>query len=33
MGYIRWGVHPVYARVAGKTVRGIFYYKVLKSVR
>ena len=30
MGYIRWGVHPAYARVSGRTVRGVFYYKVLQ---
>jgi len=30
MGYIRWGVHPSYARVAGKTIRGVFYYKLLQ---
>ncbi len=30
MGYIRWGVHPAYARVAGKTVRGVCYYKLLQ---
>ena len=30
MGYIRWGVHPAYARVAGKTVQGVFYYKRLQ---
>jgi ribosomal protein S18 acetylase RimI-like enzyme len=31
MGYVRWGEHPVYARVNGQTVRGFFYYKVLQS--
>ena len=30
MGYIRWGVHPVYARAGGRTIRGIFYYKILQ---
>lgn len=30
MGYIRWGVHPAYARAGGRTIRGIFYYKVLQ---
>ncbi len=30
MGYIRWGVHPAYARVRGKTIRGIHYYKLLQ---
>jgi ribosomal protein S18 acetylase RimI-like enzyme len=33
MGYIRWGVHPAYARVGGKTVRGVYYYKKLQSGR
>ncbi len=27
MGYIRWGIHPAYARVGGKTIRGVHYYK------
>jgi ribosomal protein S18 acetylase RimI-like enzyme len=31
MGYQRWGEHPAYARVAGQTIRGFFYYKLLKS--
>jgi ribosomal protein S18 acetylase RimI-like enzyme len=30
LGYVRWGEHPFYARVGGKTGRGFFYYKVLK---
>ncbi len=30
MGYIRWGIHPAYARAGGRTVRGIHYYKVLQ---
>ncbi len=30
LGYIRWGVHPAYARVGGQTVRGVFYYKLLQ---
>ena len=29
-GYTRWGEHPAYARVGGKTVRGIFYFKMLQ---
>jgi ribosomal protein S18 acetylase RimI-like enzyme len=29
LGYQRWGEHPFYARVNGKTVRGFFYYKLL----
>jgi ribosomal protein S18 acetylase RimI-like enzyme len=31
LGYIRWGVHPAYGRVGGKTVRGIHYYKFLQT--
>lgn len=31
MGFIRWGVHPCYARVGGRTIRGIFYFKVLQA--
>jgi ribosomal protein S18 acetylase RimI-like enzyme len=30
LGYIRWGVHPAYARVGGRTIRGIHYYKLLQ---
>ncbi len=30
LGYIRWGVHPAYARVAGRTIRGIHYFKLLQ---
>lgn len=30
MAYVRWGCHPHYARVNGQTVRGYFYYKLLK---
>lgn len=30
MGYVRWGTHPLYARLAdGSWVPGRFYYKVL----
>ncbi len=29
-GYECWGVHPAYARVAGQTVRGLFYCKRLQ---
>jgi len=29
LGYVRWGEHPAYARVGGKTIRGFFYYKLL----
>jgi ribosomal protein S18 acetylase RimI-like enzyme len=31
LGYTRWGVNPVYARVGGKTIQGFFYHKILKS--
>ncbi len=30
LGYIRWGIHPCYARAGGRTVRGIHYYKFLQ---
>jgi ribosomal protein S18 acetylase RimI-like enzyme len=30
LGYVLWGEHPAYARVAGRTVRGSFYYKLLQ---
>src|SRR5271170_1390110 len=30
LGFVRWGVHPTYARVGGKTIRGFYYYKLLK---
>ena len=30
LGYHRWGEHPTYARVGGKTIRGIFYTKQLQ---
>lgn len=30
MGYIRWGVHPAYARVAGRTICGVYYFKLLQ---
>ena len=28
-GYVRWGVHPRYARVGGEYITGYFYYKTL----
>jgi ribosomal protein S18 acetylase RimI-like enzyme len=28
--FLRWGTHPAYARVKGRTVQGHFYYKQLK---
>jgi len=30
LGYIRWGIHPAYARAAGRTVRGVYYFKLLQ---
>ena len=30
LGYKRWGEHPAYARVSGRTLRGIYYYKQLR---
>ena len=33
LGYQRWGLHPAYARVGGRTVGGIFYYKQLRDVK
>ena len=30
LGFIRWGIHPQYARVGGKTQRGFYYYKLLQ---
>ena len=30
MGYHCWGKHPAYARVEGRTVRGLFYMKLLQ---
>jgi RimJ/RimL family protein N-acetyltransferase len=29
LGYRRWGTHPCYARVEGRTVPGHYYYKRL----
>ncbi|MDE2582890.1 MAG: GNAT family N-acetyltransferase [Rhodospirillales bacterium] len=31
LGFVRWGVHPAYARVDGRTVRGFYYYKLLQT--
>ena len=31
LGYERWGVNPSYARVAGQTVRGFYYSKMLQN--
>ena len=30
LGYQRWGEHPAYARVGGRTVRGVYFYKLLQ---
>ena len=30
LGYHRWGEHPSYARVGGRTIRGIYYTKLLQ---
>lgn len=30
LGYHRWGEHPCYARVGGRTIRGIFFAKLLQ---
>jgi ribosomal protein S18 acetylase RimI-like enzyme len=30
LDYQRWGEHPAYARVGGRTIRGFFYFKVLR---
>ena len=30
MAFERWGVHPAYARVGGRTIRGFFYFKKLR---
>ena len=30
LGYHRWGEHPAYARVGGRTIRGLFYTKLLQ---
>ena len=33
LGYTRWGEHPAYARVGGRTIRGLFYHKLLQEGR
>jgi ribosomal protein S18 acetylase RimI-like enzyme len=30
LGYTRWGEHPAYARVGGQTIRGVYFYKLLR---
>jgi ribosomal protein S18 acetylase RimI-like enzyme len=32
-GYIRWGAHPEYAQVRGKSVTGLFFYKRLRPAK
>ncbi len=31
LGYQRWGEHPCYARVGGRTLRGFYYHKLLQT--
>jgi ribosomal protein S18 acetylase RimI-like enzyme len=31
LGYTRWGVHPHYAQVEGKLIRGFYYYKFINA--
>src|SRR6202034_3840028 len=33
LGYVQWGIHPEYASVGGKVVRGFYYYKRLRAWR
>ena len=33
LGYVRWGVHPAYARVRGQTVAGEYYTKLIEPGR
>jgi ribosomal protein S18 acetylase RimI-like enzyme len=33
LGYVRWGTHPAYARVDGRTVAGHFYHKLIEPGR
>ena len=30
LGYTRWGTHPLYARVRGKIVQGLFFHRLLE---
>jgi ribosomal protein S18 acetylase RimI-like enzyme len=32
-GYIRWGGHPEYAQVRGKSITGLFFYKRLRPAK
>lgn len=31
LNYQRWGEHPCYARVGGRTIRGFYYHKLLQT--
>jgi ribosomal protein S18 acetylase RimI-like enzyme len=31
LGYVRWGEHPAYARVGGRTIRGFYFHKLLQT--
>lgn len=33
LGFVCWGINPVYARVGGRVVRGLHYYKLLQDRR
>jgi len=33
LGYTRWGEHPEYALVRGRSIRGYFYYKRLRPAK
>ena len=33
LGYVRWGVHPAYARVRGQSVAGEYFYKLIEPGR
>ena len=31
LGYTRWGEHPAYAHVGGRTIRGVYFHKMLQA--
>lgn len=33
LGYERWGIHPCYARVNGRTIAGLYFHKLLRPGR
>jgi len=33
LGYVHWGTHPEYARVRGRTVQGLFFYKQIGRIK